>query len=80
MNLTKERRITKPKGAKRRVSPDAIAYPSLTAAARAAGMSRPSFTKFALPNIPHRRVGGRVLISKAALERWLEGRDAEEAA
>lgn len=45
-------------------------------AARYTGLSRMTFRKM-LPTIPHRRAGTRVLIRKEALDRWLEGHDAE---
>lgn len=45
-------------------------------AARYAGLSRMTFRKV-LPTIPHRRAGTRVLIRRAALDKWLEGHDAE---
>ena len=48
------------------------AFSSLTEAARFAGLSRPTLTKH-LHEIPHRVAGRRVLITKAALTRWLEG-------
>ena len=63
----------KPKGAVRRTAADALAYPSIDAAARDVGMSSPTFTKNVLPHVPHQKVGNRVLISKLALQRWLEG-------
>ena len=47
--------------------------------ARYCGLSSMAFRK-ELPTIPHRRAGRRILIRKEALDRWLEGRDAEEAA
>ncbi len=48
-------------------------------AARYAGLSRMTLRKM-LPTIPHRRAGARVLIRRAALDRWLEGYDETEAA
>lgn len=50
-----------------------------TQGARYSGLSRMTFRKM-LPTIPHRRAGRRVLIRKEALDRWLEGHDAQEAA
>lgn len=44
--------------------------------ARYVGLSRMTFRKV-LPTIPHRRAGARVLIRREALDRWLEGHDAE---
>lgn len=44
--------------------------------ARYTGLSRMTFRKV-LPTIPHRRAGTRVLIRREALDRWLEGHDAE---
>lgn len=52
-------------------------FRSLVHAARYAGVSRPTFTKHVLPHVPHRRVGSRVLITKAALTKWLEQVDRE---
>lgn len=52
---------------------------SLGQAAKAAGMSRQTLAKH-LGEIAHRRTGRRVLITRLALERWLEGHDAQEAA
>lgn len=46
-------------------------------AARYTGLSRMTFRKV-LPTIPHRRAGTRVLIRREALDRWLEGHDAED--
>lgn len=40
--------------------------------ARYIGVSAPTFLKL-LPELPHRRVGKRVVIAKAVLDRWLEG-------
>lgn len=59
-------------------SGEPLAY-SLKQAARAAGLSRQTMSKH-LEEIPHRRIGGRILISKTALQHWLEGHDFEEAA
>ena len=50
-------------------------FKSLNDAARYAGLSRPTFTRDVLPNIPHRRAGRRVLITRTALTRWLEGEE-----
>lgn len=72
--------VAKPKASKRAAASPSLVFGSLSEAARAAGMSRPTFVTHALPRIPHRRVGRRVLITRAALERWLEGHDAQEAA
>lgn len=47
-------------------------FRTLAEAARYAGLSRPTLTKH-LHEIPHRVAGRRVLITKAALTRWLEG-------
>ena len=52
-------------------------FSGLRDAARYAGVSRPTFTKDILPHIPHRRAGRRVLITRTALQRWLEGHDAQ---
>ena len=61
------------------VSTEALAFPTLQAAARSAGLTRQTLVKH-LEDIPHRRVGRRVIISKQALQRWLEGHDEKEAA
>ena len=45
--------------------------------ARYAGLSRMTFRKY-LADIPHRRAGRRILIRREALDRWLEGHDAED--
>lgn len=58
---------------------DTLAYPTLKEAARAAGLSRQSLVKH-LDEIPHRKAGRRVIITRTALERWLQGYDAQEAA
>ena len=72
MQTERKVRGVKPKGAVRRTSADALTYPSIKSAARAVGMSGPTFAKNVLPLIPHQRVGNRVLISKAVLQAWLE--------
>lgn len=50
-------------------------FRTLEDAARYAGLSRPTLSKH-LPEIPHRVAGRRVLITRAALTRWLEGKEA----
>ncbi len=55
-------------------------FRSLDEAARYAGLSRPTFTRDVLPHIPHRIAGRRVLISRTALQRRLEGQDPQEVA
>jgi excisionase family DNA binding protein len=55
-------------------------FRTLDDAARYAGLSRPTFTRDVLPHIPHRTAGRRVLITRTALQRWLEGHDDREAA
>ena len=47
-------------------------FRTLDEAARFARLSRPTLTKH-LNEIPHRTAGRRVLITKDALVRWLEG-------
>lgn len=69
--------MSKPNSSK--VSGDALAYPTLKEAARAAGLARQTLVKH-LDEITHRKAGRRVIISKVALQRWLEGHDAKEAA
>ena len=54
-------------------------FKSLNAAARYAGLSRVTFSRDVLPNVPHRRAGRRILITRVALQRWLEGHDEEAA-
>lgn len=49
-------------------------FKTLADAARYAGLSRPTFTRDVLPHVPHRTAGRRVLISRTALQRWLEGK------
>lgn len=56
------------------------AFRSLNDAAKYAGLSRPTFTRDVLPHVPHRVAGRRVLITRTALQRWLEGHDTQEAA
>ncbi len=63
----------------KKVDTEVLAYPTLNEAARAAGLARHTLVKH-LPEIPHRKAGRRVIISKAALQRWLEGYDMQEAA
>lgn len=58
-------------------SVDVIVYPTLQAAARASGLTRQTLTKH-LGEIPHRKVGRRVLITRSALTRWLEGEAVRE--
>lgn len=62
-----------------KVSTETLAYPTLKEAAKAAGLARQTLVKH-LSEIQHRKAGRRVIISKAALQRWLEGQDAKEAA
>ena len=50
-------------------------FKSLKDAAKYAGLSRPTFTRDVLPHVPHRIAGRRVLITRTALQRWLEGHD-----
>lgn len=45
-------------------------------AARYCGLSRASLRNL-MPTIPHRRAGKRILIRREALDRWLEGHNAE---
>lgn len=56
-------------------APDVLSFGQ---AARYAGLSRPTFRRH-LVEIPHRRAGRRILITRAALTRWLEGIDDSEA-
>lgn len=58
---------------------NALTYKTLKEAAKAAGLARQTFVRH-LPEIPHRVAGRRVLITKAALQRWLEGHDMQDAA
>jgi len=52
---------------------------NLAQGARYCGLSRTMMRRM-LPTIPHRRAGTRVLIRRAALDRWLEGQDDQRAA
>ncbi len=61
------------------VSEETLAYPTIQAAARSAGLTRQTLAKH-LDEIAHRKVGRRVIITKAALKRWLEGHDESEVA
>lgn len=61
----------------KREQPQVEVFRTLAEAARYAGISRPTFTRDVLPHVPHRIAGRRVLITRTALQRWLE---AEEAA
>lgn len=60
------------------VKEEALAYPTLKAAAKAGGLTRQTLAKH-LGDIPHRKLGRRVIITRTALQRWLEGHDAEAA-
>lgn len=62
-----------------RDSSETIAYPTLKAAAKAAGLSRQTLAKH-LNEIEHRKLERRVIITRTALERWLQGHDMREAA
>ncbi len=53
-------------------------FKSLDEAARYAGLSRPTFTRDVLPQIPHRTAGRRILITRTALQRWLEGEEKQD--
>ena len=59
----------------KKVTTDSAVFKSLNDAARFSGLSRSTFTKDVLPNVPHRRVGRRVLVTRSALQRYLEGED-----
>lgn len=61
------------------VNQETLAYPTLKEAAKAAGLARQTLVKH-LDEIAHRKAGRRVIITKAALQRWLEGQDMQEAA
>jgi hypothetical protein len=52
---------------------------SLNGAARHARLTRQTLSKH-LDQINHRRLPGKVLITRSALERWLEGYDVQEEA
>lgn len=52
---------------------------NLAAAAKYSRLTRQTLAKH-LPEIKHRRLPGKVLITRAALDRWLEGHDMQEAA
>jgi hypothetical protein len=52
---------------------------SLAGAAKYSRLTRQTLAKH-LPEIKHRRLPGKVLITRAALDRWLEGYDMREAA
>ena len=67
----------KPKSSK--VNEETLAYSTLKEAAKAAGVARQTLVKH-LDEIAHRKAGRRVVISKAALQRWLEGHDMQDAA
>lgn len=59
-----------------KVNEEVITFPTLKAAAKAGNLTRQTLAKH-LDEIPHRKLGRRVLITKAALTRWLEGHDAK---
>lgn len=63
----------------KKATSDAIAYRGLRSIARAAGLSKPTLAKH-LNEIEHRKLDGVVLVTRGALERWLEGHDAKDAA
>ena len=52
---------------------------NLAGAAKYSKLTRQTLSKH-LPEIKHRRLPGKVLITRAALDRWLEGQDMQEAA
>lgn len=52
---------------------------NLAGAAKYSRLTRQTLAKH-LPEIEHRRLPGKVLITRTALERWLEGYDARGAA
>lgn len=61
-----------------KVSTETLAYPTLKDAAKAAGLARQTLVKH-LDEIPHRKAGRRIVITRTALQRWLEGHDSEVA-
>lgn len=52
---------------------------NLAGAAKYSRLTRQTLAKH-LPEIKHRRLPGKILITRAALDRWLEGHDMQEAA
>ncbi len=52
--------------------PTSETFHSTADAARFVGVSRPTFIKNVLPQIPHRFAGKRYYISKRVLRNWLE--------
>lgn len=52
---------------------------NLAGAAKYSRLTRQTLAKH-LPQIEHRRLPGKVLITRVALDRWLQGYDAQEAA
>lgn len=52
---------------------------NLAGAARYSRLTRQTLAKH-LNQIEHRRLPGKVLITRVALDRWLQGYDAQEAA
>ena len=58
---------------------DIKVYRGLRQIAKAANVSRPTLSRH-LDEIEHRRLDGVVLVTQTALERWLEGQNAERAA
>lgn len=49
-------------------------FGSLSSASRYSNISRQTLAKH-LPSIAHRRIGRKVVITRAALDAWLEGQD-----
>jgi hypothetical protein len=41
--------------------------------AKYVGVSTPTFLKSVLPEVPHKRVGRRIVVSKTALDVWMNG-------
>ena len=50
-------------------------FGSLTSASRYSNISRQTLAKH-LRDIPHRRIGKKVIITRSALDGWLEGKNA----
>ena len=52
---------------------------SLAGAARYIGISVPSFRRYVMDELPHRRVGSRRIYSVSIIDQWLEAKDEQDA-
>lgn len=59
-----------------KIATEQITYRGLRQIAKAAGVSRPTMSKH-IDEVAHRRLDGVIIVTRSALERWLEGHDAK---